>query len=77
MSENVDDINMELSKILAKTMQSSYKKKEIHEVIIRIIDKFDGIIKRDGDDSQLKQMRKEFEEIRREYYGLNDPKILN
>ena len=72
MAENTDDINMELSKILAKTMQSSYRKKEIHEIMSRIIEKLDEIIRKDIDDTKLRQLRKEFEELRREYYGLSE-----
>lgn len=65
-----EDIGMELSKILAKTMQSSYKKKEIGEAISRIIEKVDRLLLTGHDESKLREMRREFEELRKSFYGL-------
>lgn len=64
------DVNMELSKILAKTMQCSYKKKEIEETILRIIEKADRLLLTRHDESQVREMRREFEELRKGFYGL-------
>ena len=65
-----NEINIELSKILAKAMQCSFKKKEVQETIERIIDKMDKLISNDFDESKVRELRKEFEEIRKSFYGL-------
>ena len=60
----------ELTKILAKIMQSSYKKKEISETIDRILNKLENKVFNKYDDSTIKSLRLEFEEIRKDLYGI-------
>lgn len=60
----------ELSKVLAKTMQCSFKRKEVEERIKRIIDKTERIIETKTDQETIRKLRREFEEVRMAYYGL-------
>lgn len=60
----------ELSKILSKIMQSSYKRKEIGEIVERIMDKVGRIAESRYDESEIRSLRLEFEEMRRGYYEL-------
>lgn len=63
-------LDLELSKILAKIMQSSYKKKEVGECIDRIIKKLENKVINRYDDVAIKSLRLEFEEIRKNLYGI-------
>lgn len=65
-----EDINLELSKILAKTMQNSYKKKEIQETVERIIEKTERLICKEDESGNVRKLRMELEEIRKEFFGL-------
>lgn len=61
------DVNVELTKILGKVMQNSYKKKEIAEIVDRIIGK---IATSRNNDEEIRKLRMEFEEIRKTYYKI-------
>ncbi|KAI5148140.1 hypothetical protein ENBRE01_0128 [Enteropsectra breve] len=65
-----DESNIEFSKILAKVMQSSYKNKEVAEIVDRIVAKTDRLVQSNYDSEKVKDLRKEFEEIRQSFYGL-------
>ena len=65
-----DEINLELSKILAKAMQSSYKKKEIEEAVARIMEKMDRALLSRNDAQKIRELRAQFELIRRDFFGL-------
>lgn len=64
------DLNLELSKILAKTMQSSYKKSEIKNTITRIINKLERGVSEKCNQEKIIKLRSEVEEIRKKIYGL-------
>ena len=64
-----EDLALELSKVLAKTMQSSYRRKEIEEAIARITDKMERVLTPTPDD-KVRELRIQFEEIRKQFYGL-------
>lgn len=65
-----DDVNLELSKILSKVMQSSYKRKEINERIERIIGRIGNEVGSDKKETAIRSLRLQFEEIRKDYYNL-------
>lgn len=65
-----ENLNIELTKILGKVMQSSYKKKEVSEIVERIINKVESKIVNRYDDAEIKSLRMEFEEIRKSFYDL-------
>lgn len=65
-----DDLGTELSKILAKTMQSSYKRKEIEETMGRIMGKTEKALLLKYDEEKIRELRREFEDIRKAFYGL-------
>jgi hypothetical protein len=62
--------DVEMTKILGKIMQSSYKKKEVNETINRILKKIEGKLSINYDEMIVKQLRKEFEEIRKNIYEI-------
>lgn len=64
------NLNIELTKILGKVMQSSYKKKEIQEIIERISSRLENRMVAQYNDSEIKTLRVEFEEIRKTLYDL-------
>lgn len=55
---------LEITKILAKVMQSSYKRKELGEITKRIMKKVEGMIK--VDTSEYEKLKSEYLEIRKE-----------
>jgi hypothetical protein len=74
--ERREEMEVELSRILAKTMHSSYKRKEIEERIGRIFMKIEGVVDGknergfgpgDMSNCELEKLRKEFESIRRRF----------
>lgn len=64
------DLSLELSKILAKTMQNSYKRKEVEETVRRIIEKIEKMNSKEHDEERLRTLRRQFEEIRQSLYEL-------
>lgn len=64
------DSETEMTKILAKIMQSSYKKKEISDTVDRILTKMEAKVFKQYDDSTIRSLRLEFEEIRKDLYGI-------
>lgn len=64
------DINMQLDKILSKVMQNSYKRKEIEELIERISSKIHNMLSEAHKEDEIRSLRSEFENIRREFYNL-------
>lgn len=64
------DSETEMTKVLAKIMQSSYKKKEISDTVDRIFTKLENKIFNKYDDTTIKALRLEFEEIRKDLYGI-------
>lgn len=65
-----EENDLEMAKILGKIMQSSYKKKEVSETIERIITKMESKFINRYDDSAIKSLRLEFEEIRKNLYDI-------
>lgn len=65
-----DEVNLELTKIYSKIMQSSYKRKEIEEIFKRIVEKVDSKLTRTKNDDEVRALRMEFEQIRKDIYGL-------
>jgi len=65
-----DDMKLELSKILAKTMQASYKKKELEEVMLRVMGKVSKLVDSEHTAEYAAKLRNELEEIRKGFYGL-------
>ncbi|WUR03181.1 uncharacterized protein VNE69_04010 [Vairimorpha necatrix] len=57
------NLDQEMTKILAKVMHNSYKRKEVNELIERIIEKMDKIIKTDN-------LEEEFLRLKEEYYNI-------
>lgn len=66
----VEDINTELSKILSKVMQSSYKRKDVNEIIERIAVKIGKIVFETHKEDEIRSLRMEFENIRKSFYDL-------
>lgn len=63
-----EEQNMEYSKILAKIMQNSYKRKEIEEIVDRIILKLNNTLFDSNDATNVMALRLEFEELRKEFF---------
>jgi uncharacterized ferredoxin-like protein len=57
--------NLEITKILAKVMQSSFKRKELDEIVIRIVNKMEEVIKGNRSE-EYEELKKEFKEIKKE-----------
>lgn len=57
----------ELSNILAKVMQASYRKKEINSKIDEILTKLEKIDNKDTQQAVIEELRREFEEIKCKY----------
>lgn len=70
MDGSHDDLDLELSKILAKVMQYSYKRHECQEIVDRVISKLQKRSSGTVCEENVRALRKEFENIRRRYYGL-------
>ncbi|ELQ76909.1 hypothetical protein THOM_0105 [Trachipleistophora hominis] len=56
----------EIKKIFIMAMESSYRKKEINEIITRIAGKMDKLMMEEGD---LESLKREFESIRKDFNG--------
>jgi hypothetical protein len=54
------DYNLEITKILAKIMNNSYKRKEISEITFRIIDKMESVIDSSNMDDEFNKLKEEF-----------------
>lgn len=65
------DIDLELSKILAKIMENSYRKKEIEEIIYRIMEKFKKLVFSNKNEEKVKNLRLKFEEIQRNFEAVS------
>lgn len=65
--------DLELTKILAKTMQSSYKRKQIGEMVLRILQKVETVMLQTQDNSDLEALRAEFTALRQEAYLFMNP----
>lgn len=65
------DIDLELSKILAKIMENSYRKKEIEEIIYRIMEKFKKLVSSNKNEEKVKNLRLKFEEIQRNFEAVS------
>lgn len=65
-----DETDQIMTKILGKIMQSSYKKKEVAETVERIVRKMENKVLNRYDDSAIKSLRLEFEEIRKSLYDI-------
>lgn len=65
-----ENLNVELTKILGKVMQNSYKKKEVSEIVDRIIAKIERRLTSNYNDAEIRALRIEFEEIRKSLYDL-------
>jgi hypothetical protein len=65
-----DNLNIELAKVLGKVMQNSYKKKEMSEIINRILNKLEKKTFEECDETEIRTLRMEFEEIRKGFYEL-------
>lgn len=70
MDKNTSSQNLELSKILAKVMQSSYKRQECQEIMESILEMVEDQSAGRTDEEKIRNLRNEFEEIRAAYYNL-------
>ncbi|EQB60554.1 hypothetical protein NAPIS_ORF01887 [Vairimorpha apis BRL 01] len=55
------DFNLEITKILAKIMQNNMKKKEMQEILYRIIDKMDYILSENDSFENFLELKREYE----------------
>ncbi|AFM98621.1 hypothetical protein KMI_08g13190 [Encephalitozoon hellem] len=65
--------DLEITKILAKTMQSSYRKKQVEELVSRILEKMQSIIGPARAHGEIETLRAEFEALKQEAYSLMKP----
>lgn len=70
MDKNTSSQNLELSKILAKVMQCSYKRQECQEIMESILEMVEDQSAGRTDEEKIRNLRNEFEEIRAAYYNL-------
>ncbi|ADM11855.2 uncharacterized protein Eint_070920 [Encephalitozoon intestinalis ATCC 50506] len=61
---------LEITKILAKTMQNSYRKKQVEELITRIFQKMQTIIGPSKNHEELETLKSEFHLLKQEAYSL-------
>ncbi|CAD25629.2 hypothetical protein [Encephalitozoon cuniculi GB-M1] len=61
---------LEITKILAKTMQSSYRKKQVEELVSRILLKMQAVIRPSGDCDEIEALRSEFMFLKQEAHSL-------
>lgn len=64
---------LETTKILVKTMQSSYKKKQINELILRIIRKVEGLMEPGYNDEDIAALKAEFMSLKQEAHSFMEP----
>lgn len=60
------DYNLEVTKILAKVMNNSYKRKEISEIFFRIFEKMENIIKPCKLNDEFFKLKEEFSTLKLE-----------
>lgn len=58
-----------ISRILTKTMEASYRKKELFKKMNTIIDKIEIVIGMDKCDVDITNLKREFDEIKRQFYS--------
>lgn len=58
--------DQEITKLLAKVMHNSYKRKEVNECIYRIFYKMEKIINTDNLDEDIKHLKDEYSAILKE-----------
>lgn len=58
------DYNLEITKILAKIMNNSYKRKEISEIMFRIINKMELVIDNSNMDDEFDKLKEEFNNLK-------------
>ncbi len=61
---------LEITKILAKVMQCSYKKKQVNEIISRIMQKIETVINLHDSSQSIESLRSEFVTLKQEAYSL-------
>ncbi|AFN83343.1 hypothetical protein EROM_070920 [Encephalitozoon romaleae SJ-2008] len=61
---------LEITKILAKTMQSSYRKKQVEELVSRILQKIQCIIGPAKTHEEIEALKAEFMALKQEAYSL-------
>lgn len=59
-----------IAKILAKTMESSYRKNELFKRMNTVVDKMEMVIGFEDNNESLVELRQTFEEIKRQFYKL-------
>ncbi|KHN69359.1 hypothetical protein CWI42_080950 [Ordospora colligata] len=65
--------DLEITKILAKVMQCSYKKKQVNEIISRIMQKIETVINLHDNNQSIESLRSEFVTLKQEAYSLMKP----
>jgi hypothetical protein len=61
-----EDYEFELTKILAKVMQGSYRRKELHGLVLRIVGKAEKAFELGVNEEELRVLRGEYERLRSE-----------
>ncbi|KAI4291973.1 hypothetical protein PAPHI01_1247 [Pancytospora philotis] len=69
------EMSVELSKVLAKVMQNSFKRKEVTETVERIMGKMERVFASQTNEQTVRELRSEFEKIRKSFYGLNEKSV--
>lgn len=62
--------DLEITKILAKTMQSSYRKKQIEELVSRILQKAEAVMGPGRDQQSIEELKSEFALLKQEAHSL-------
>lgn len=70
MKQLENSCELEITKILAKIMQSSYRKKQINELILRILQKVQNAMKPNYNDKDVEAIKLEFIALREEASSL-------
>jgi hypothetical protein len=56
----------EITKILAKVMQSSYRRKEVHDLVLRVVGKAEKVFEAGASEEETRRLREEYERLRDE-----------
>lgn len=65
-----DVYETELTKILAKVMQSSFRRKEMNDKMNAILDKIDSVLQSNDKNEDVEELKREFNEIKYKYENL-------
>ncbi|KAH9411123.1 hypothetical protein HK407_08g12670 [Ordospora pajunii] len=72
--KKLDDAHdLEITKILAKVMQSSYKKKQVNEIVSRVVQKIEAVIHLHDNSQIIESLKSEFAALKQEAYSFMKP----